>query len=114
MPVKKIRSKDYLDFIGQQKCVVTGSHPADCHHESVTRRFSAGMKKYFDFGALPLRHDVHLYERHSMGKVEFWEKYNLNPAELAVNFIEEYLSLAPEDYDVAEEALYMIKRDNGL
>jgi len=114
MPVKKIKSKSYLDFVGQKNCVVTGNYPVDLHHESVTRKFSAGLKKYFDFGVLPLNHDVHLNERHSMGKQEFWDYYNLNPVDLVVELIEEYLSLNPEDYDVAEEALELIKEDNEI
>jgi len=114
MPIRGMKSPNYLDFIGTKKCPITGSHPSDCHHESVTRRFSGALKKHFDYGALPLEHEIHLYERHQVGKEEFWSKYDFDPALLVLSYLEEYVSLDPEDKDEAELAIQMVRKDNGF
>lgn len=114
MPVKGMKSKDYLDFIGQESCPITGKYPVDLHHESLVRRFSGGLKKYFDYGAIPLEHEIHLGERHQMGKVEFWENYGLNPAALVEEYLQRYIDTEPEDKYEAIEALRMVRKDNDL
>lgn len=114
MPIKGMKSKDYLNFIGQESCPVTGKYPADLHHESLVRRFSGGLKKYFDYGALPLEHEVHLGERHQMGKDLFWKQYGLDPAKLAEDYLTRYIDTGPEDEYEALEALRMVRKDNDL
>ena len=114
MPIKGMKSKDYLDFIGSQVCPITGRYPVDCHHESVTRRFSGSLKKHFDYGALPLEHEIHLSGRHNTGKTEFWESHSLDPAELVVEYLIEYIELEPSDVVEAQYALSMVRKDNGL
>lgn len=106
--MKKMLSKEYLDFIGTHACVVTGKYPSECHHEAVTYKFRGDRKRYFDYGAIPLIHEIHLYERHEMGRVAFWDKYELDPKEVVITLIEEYLTLDPLDYDEASEGLELV------
>ena len=113
MPVKKIKSKDYLDYLGGKGCVVSGRTGVDLHHESVTRRFSGASKRYFDFGAVPLNHDIHLNQRHAWGRVTFWEYYAKDPVEIVIELIQEYINEGREDAELAANALEMVKEDNG-
>jgi hypothetical protein len=113
MAIKKVKSKDYLDYLGGKGCVVSGRRPSDIHHESIVRKYSGGMKKYFDFGAVPLDHEIHLYERHGWGKTTFWEHYKLDPVSIVVALVQEYIEQGREDAELATNALDMIKRDNG-
>ena len=106
--MKRIRSVDYLNFIGQHHCVITGKHPVDCHHESVVRGFMGQQKKYFDYGAIPLDHDIHINERHALGRHGFWTKYDMNPRSVVASLIREYLTTEPEDFDEAQRALRMV------
>jgi hypothetical protein len=113
MAVKKIKSEDYLDYIAGLPCSVSGRRPVSCHHESVTRKYSGAFKKYFDFGAIPLTHEIHLYERHEWGKHEFWEKYGLDPVQIVIKLLSDYIELGRDDVELAEDALEMVKLDNG-
>ena len=106
------KSPSYLDFVGKQNCCITGEYPPDVHHESVTRKYSAALKRYFDFGAVPLMHRTHLDERHGWGKHKFWSHYGVDPVDVVINLIEEYVKLDPEDMELALEALDMVKRDH--
>ena len=101
MPVKKIKSSGYLTFLSKKKCVVTGSLQFDIHHESLLREFGGGLKNHNDFQALPLHKDLHLYKRHSLGKEKFWEFYRVNPYDVAINFLSEYIETAPKDIELA-------------
>ncbi|MFA5626184.1 MAG: hypothetical protein WC965_01750 [Thiohalomonadaceae bacterium] len=104
------KSKSYLMFLGSQPCCITGTtNNVDLHHESLLRKFSGGRKNKFDFGALPLDHGIHLYQRHSWGKEKFWEHYNKNPYEIAERLISRYIDTHPEDIELAENALEMIR-----
>lgn len=110
MKRKSYKSRDYLDFLSRFPCAVTGSRTnIDLHHESLLRRFSGDRKNKFDFGAIPLRHDIHLYERHSTGKEPFWAKYHRNPVELAIYYVQRYIDEGRKDTELAEEALRMLE-----
>ena len=113
MPVKKVKSLDYLDYLGSKRCVVSGKREPSLHHESVTRKYTGSMKGYFDFGAIPLDHEIHLYGRHAWGKNHFWEQYNLDPVKIVIELIEGYIEEGREDAELAMNALEMIKEDNG-
>lgn len=108
-----MKSKDYLDYLGGMGCFITKKPNPDIHHESVVRKYSGAMKKYFDFGAIPLSHEVHLGERHQYGRGPFWEKYGYDPVEICIALVTVYIELGRADFILAEEALEMIKRDNG-
>lgn len=110
MPVKKIKSKEYLGFLATKRCPITGSTKIEIHHESLLRQFSGGMKKYNDFQALPLDVRLHLYERHASGKEEFWSRYEVNPYDVCISLIEGYLSTLPKDSDLATEQLEELKK----
>lgn len=101
MPVKKIKSKTYLEFLSKKKCPVTGKSSIDIHHESLLVGYKGGLKNHNDFQALPLDKTLHLYERHSSGREEFWSKYRMNPYELAEALLSEYLETGPPDADLA-------------
>lgn len=102
------KSEDYLEYISELPCIITGSPRADCHHESVLRRFSGGQKRKFDFGALPLEHFIHIEERHGWGKNKFWQHYDMNPVDICVALITVYIERGGKDIDKAEEALRML------
>lgn len=108
MPVKKIKSIDYLEFLSTKPCVVTGGRNIDIHHESLLREFSGGLKNYNDFQALPLDKKLHLYDRHATGKEKFWSKYGINPYDSAILFLSEYLEGGPLDFDEASHYLSML------
>jgi len=103
---KKYKSHSYLEYIGEQRCCITGELGADIHHESVTHKYSAGLKKYFDFGAIPLIHKVHIDERHGWGKTYFWNYYNKDPRDVVRRLLQSYILLGFDD--LAEEALELV------
>lgn len=113
MPVKKMKSKDYLEYLGGKRCVVSGRSKVDLHHEAIVRKYSGAMKSYFDFGALPLDHDIHLNQRHAWGRLEFWRYYKREPVELVIELIQNYIDEGREDIELAENALEMVREDNG-
>jgi hypothetical protein len=107
MPVTKIKSYGYLDFLSTKKCPITGSIKVHLHHESLFREFSGGMKNHNDFQAIPLDVKLHLYDRHDLGKEKFWSKYKKNPYEISIDFLSEYIQTAPSD---AESAIFYLNR----
>jgi hypothetical protein len=107
MPITKIKSKEYLEFLSTKKCPITGAVGIHIHHESLLREFSAGLKNHNDFQAIPLDKNLHLQDRHSFGKEKFWAKYKKNPYEIAIQFLSEYIMTAPSD---AESAIFYLNR----
>lgn len=105
MGIRKIKSPEYLGFLSNKRCVITGEDWIDIHHESLLSDFRGGMKKYNDFQAIPIAKRLHIYGRHDLGKEKFWSTYGINPYEAAITLIEEYLSYGPEDFDLASEQL---------
>lgn len=69
------RSKQYLDFIRKQPCLVCGVNPSQAHHESLTGR-GVGIK-CSDFETIPLCPDCHRL-RHTLGKASFSLAYGIN------------------------------------
>jgi len=107
----RFKSQDYLEFMSSKPCVITKTYNlVDLHHESVTRRFSGSLKKYFDFGVIPLSHDLHLNQRHATGKNVFWFTHNLIPEILVTSYLKEYINLDRQDKYLAEQALELINR----
>lgn len=110
--MKKYKSKEYLEFLGGKRCVVTGSKHPDLHHESVGV-YKGMHKRWFDFGAIPLNHDVHINQRHSMGAAKFWKRHKKNPLTIAIKQVEEYLDThsfsTEEEYCLATDALEILK-----
>jgi hypothetical protein len=101
MSIQKIKSNGYLEFLSGKKCPITGSFSVEIHHESLFREYSGSMKRYNDFQAIPLKKELHLYSRHSSGKEAFWKKFSINPYEISINFISEYIKTAPDDINLA-------------
>lgn len=98
------KSKDYLDYISTQPCVITGEYGVHVHHESVIRRYSGAQKRQFDFGAVPLSPHVHLVERHGWGKRMFWDFYNMDPVDVVKGLLDEYIEEGRSDAEKAEKA----------
>jgi hypothetical protein len=107
MPVSKIKSREYLEFLAAKKCPITGSKNIDIHHESLLREFSAGLKNHNDYQAVPLDKKLHLYERHNLGKEGFWSKYGKNPYDVSIALLSEYITTAPSD---TESAIFYLNR----
>jgi hypothetical protein len=102
------KSGDYLNYIADLPCIVTGRRPVDCHHEAVLRKYSGTQKRKFDFGAIPLAHDVHIYQRHEWGKNKFWQHYQYDPIEVCIALLTVYINKGGLDSDKAKEALRML------
>lgn len=106
---KEYKSPEYLDFVGGWPCCVTGAtHNVDVHHESLVSRFTGSRKRKFDFGAVPLEHELHLEDRHRVGKTLFWERHDVDPYGVAIDMLTTYLETSPHDYELAEEALELL------
>ncbi len=114
MAIRGMLSKDYLSFIRGQRCVISGKSRVTAHHESVTQKYSGGLKKHFDFGAIPMLHEIHLNERHQWGREEFWRHYRKNPVEIVIKLLEKYIDEGGVDTEMATLALSMVREDNGL
>ena len=85
------RDRDYLDWLQDRKCVVTGKTPCDPAHGP-----SAGSKvKGPDKGAIPLIRELHV-EQHSIGWPDFEKKYGIDREKEAA----------------AHYALYLIDKEN--
>ena len=74
---KKKRQTDeaYLSFIGRQFCLVCYRN-GEAHHEPIGKTSGMGMKGP-DRETVPLCRGHHS-ERHQIGKLTFWKKYNID------------------------------------
>ena len=82
------RSEEYLKFVRGFPCAITGEYPVEAHHALGTKGTS---KKSSDFSAIPLSSDLHK-ELHSLGYETFQEKYRIDLAELALNYVHKFLT----------------------
>jgi hypothetical protein len=106
MPRQKIKSSNYLTFVGSKRSLVPGtSGVVDVHHEGIFPGFKGAAKSYNDYQAVPLDHDLHLYGRHQNG-YEWWSSVGVNPKLAVKRLLEEYKTAArerdfetPEDYE---------------
>lgn len=109
MAIKGIASKDYLTYLRRNKrCVISGRKNPDVHHESVSSKYRGYLKRYFDFGAIPLAHELHVGKRHEWGKVAFWGYYGMDPAHVARKLVQSYIEDGGADAELAREALKLI------
>lgn len=80
---RRIRNKEYLGFLHQLPCCVSGVSRVVAHHIRVGRgRMGA---KEDDSLALPLAyslHDQHPGALHVIGERNFWNRYGINPLHL--------------------------------
>ena len=104
-----MKSKDYLDYMSNYPCYLSGSHHlVELHHESVVRRFWAGQKKNFDFGVIPLSKELH-YQRHSWGRRRFWEHHGEDPALICLAYLTLFLSEVDPENEDALEAMTLLE-----
>lgn len=107
---KEYKSRGYLEFVGSFPCCVSGkANNVDVHHEALVRRFSGDRKRKFDFGAVPLDHEIHIEDRHRIGKTLFWSRHGVDPYDVALEILQSYMDTVPDDYELAEEAMELIK-----
>lgn len=92
---KRYINKEYIEYIKQQSCCVTGRMmvnldtgkvESDPHH---TETGGVGMKGS-DLSCVPLLHELH-QECHTMGQKSFQTKYNVNFKEVRLQLLEKWI-----------------------
>lgn len=78
----------YLDWIRQLPCVITGRMPVEAAHISYAEpkygKLGRGKgRKEDDAWAVPLHHSMH-YEQHRMNERKFWDAYGIDPCIVAM------------------------------
>ena len=71
------------------------------------------MKNKFDFGALPIDHDIHLSMIHGKGEDYTFTHFNKDSKQLCVEYVKEYITLydgVADDIELAKEALELLTR----
>ena len=82
---KTFRSEEYLAFIREQPCAVSGKRPADPHH---TGRGGVALK-CSDHLTVPLCRELH-GECHQIGQKTFQKKYNVDFIECQLDLMRKY------------------------
>ena len=82
---KTFRSEEYLAFIREQPCVVSGKRPADPHH---TRAGGVGTK-CSDHLTVPLYRELHS-ECHQIGHKTFQKKHGIDFIECQLDLMRKY------------------------
>lgn len=85
---KPEKSKDYLAFLHELPCVVTGRYGVEAAHLSYAAteygHYGRGKQsKASDRWAIPLNADLHR-EQHCMNEAAFWRAKGINPHVLAL------------------------------
>lgn len=88
-----IRDRKYLDWIREQRCVISGQTPCDPAHIRIGGRGGMGMKPSDD-RVLPLAPHLHA-EQHRIGERTFWLDAMVNVPGL----MEEALGALAEKYN---------------
>ena len=81
-PPKRIRDKNYLEFVATLPCIVCGRIPTHAHHLRFAQPRAMG-KKVSDEWVVPLC-NLHHRSLHDAGREEdWWEKQNVDPLGIA-------------------------------
>jgi len=91
---KRYESEDYLAFIRQQTCVVSGKRPCDPHHT----RAGGLSTKCSDHLTVPLYREFH-GECHQIGRKTFQAKYNIDFTECQLELMRKYYENRGEEND---------------
>ena len=86
MPSKataRVKSGDYLSWLHELPCVITGKRPVEAAHVSFENRLVGAPGrgkgvKVSDRWALPLSPEMHR-QQHSMNEREFWRQHGIDP-----------------------------------
>lgn len=91
MPQKKLKSKQYLEFSADKRCVVTGRKPTEMHHEGIFPGYAGSGKKNNDFQVINLTQEKHTGSTgvHSLGE-DFWETNGLDKYRIVLKNLTEY------------------------
>ena len=108
-PPKPVKRKEYLDFIRQLPCAVTGVMGVEAAHLS-TRNVVFGhlgrgkSQKASDRWALPLSPAEHRAQ-HDMNEADYWTQRNIHPWELACVLYGIWADLGDDGIQPAIEAI---------
>ena len=105
---KRHRSKEHLQFVAQQPCLICGRSPSHAHHVRFAQSKGLALKVSDEF-TVPLC-AIHHSENHSTGdERKWWQKHNIEPLAIARRLWEESCKrgehAAPDQGDTAIAAL---------
>jgi hypothetical protein len=87
---KRHRSKEHLQFVAQQPCLICGRSPSQAHHVRFAQSKGLALKVSDEF-TVPLC-AIHHSENHSTGdERRWWQKHNIEPLAIARHLWEESL-----------------------
>lgn len=89
--LKPTKNKKYLAYIGNKDCQVTGTSFEHCVVHHVTINAGRGIsQKASDYRCISIRADLHM-ELHHKSESLFWQELDMNPFELVVANLEEWI-----------------------
>jgi DNA recombination protein Rad52 len=105
---KRHRSKEHLQYVAQQPCVICGRSPTHAHHVRFAQSKGLALKVSDEF-TVPLC-TIHHSENHSTGdERNWWQKHKIDPLAIARRLWEESCKrgeyTAPDQGDTAIVAL---------
>ena len=90
---KRHRSKEHLQFVAQQPCLICGRSPSHAHHVRFAQSKGSALKVSDEF-TVPLC-AIHHSENHSTGdERSWWQKHNIEPLPIARRFGRKAASVA--------------------
>jgi hypothetical protein len=85
---KRHRSKEHLQYVAQQPCLICGRSPSHAHHVRFAQSKGLALKVSDEF-TVPLC-AIHHSENHSTGdERKWWQKHNIEPLQIARHLWEE-------------------------
>ena len=85
---KRHRSKEHLQYVAQQPCLICGRSPSHAHHIRFAQSKGLALKVSDEF-TVPLC-AIHHSENHSTGdERKWWQKHNIEPLAIARRLWEE-------------------------
>ena len=85
---KRHRSKEHLQYVAQQPCLICGRSPSHAHHIRFAQSKGLALKVSDEF-TVPLC-AIHHSENHSTGdERRWWQKHNIDPLAIARRLWEE-------------------------
>ena len=105
---KRHRSKEHLQFVAQQPCLICGRSPSHAHHIRFAQSKGLALKVSDEF-TVPLC-AIHHSENHSTGdERKWWQKHHIEPLAIARRLWEESCKrgeqAAPDQGDIAIAAV---------
>lgn len=79
--------EEYLRYVREHKCCITGEHPVEAHHLIYKSRGGQAS----DLFAVPMSSEIHK-EYHSLGHKKFVEKYGVDFNAIVTQLIEGFIS----------------------